>query len=162
VLSQKGETDKDRIADVFPFPCMIMMFAYEVELWSDVRCSRLWMLDEQRANKMLLVLEPNVVVFEPQWRKITERAKRLLIPPVYFLRGSCAYDELQIVNSEVGRAKQTVTVGTSEVCQWRMHFVSEICLIVWNRTASVAFCGGVLNLLAPELLFFLNFSTPCI
>jgi len=57
-----------------------LMFAYEVELWADVRCSRLWMLDERWAtkscwcwnrklwcwNQKLSVLEPKVVVLEPK------------------------------------------------------------------------------------------------
>ena len=64
------------------------------------------MLDEQRA---LFMLEPKVVVLEPQWIKSTERAKRPLIPPVYPLRGISAYDELQIVVADVGQGKQTVT-----------------------------------------------------
>jgi hypothetical protein len=51
----------------------------------------------------------NLLVLEPQWIKSTERAKRLLIPPVYFLRGIRTYDELQIVVTKVGQVKQTVT-----------------------------------------------------
>ena len=57
----------------------------------------------------MLVLEPNVVVQENRWIKSTERAKRLLIPPVYSFRGIRAYDELQIAVTEVGQVKQTVT-----------------------------------------------------
>ena len=51
-----------------------------------------------------------VVVFEPQWKKSTERAERLLIPPVYSLRGIRVYDELQIAVTEVGQVKQTVAL----------------------------------------------------
>ena len=40
---------------------------------------------------------PTFLVLEPQWIKCTERAKRLLVPPVYSLRGIRAYDELQMV-----------------------------------------------------------------
>ena len=58
------------------------------------------------SNQKLLVLEP-------QWIKSTERAKRLLIPPVYSLRGIRAYDELRIVVTEVGQVKQTVTPPSS-------------------------------------------------
>ena len=50
-----------------------------------------------------------LLVLEPQWTKGTERAKWLLIPPVYSLRGIRAYDELQIVVTEIGQVKQTVT-----------------------------------------------------
>ena len=35
--------------------------------------------------------------------------KRFLIPPVYSLRGIRAYDEPQIVVTEAGQVKQTVT-----------------------------------------------------
>jgi len=45
-----------------------------------------------------------------QWIKSIGRAKLLLIPPVYSLRGIRAYEELQIVVTEVGQVKQTVTV----------------------------------------------------
>ena len=54
-----------------------------------------------------------LLVFEPQWIKNTERAKQLLIPPVYYLRGIRAYDELQIVVTEVGQVKRTVTFRVS-------------------------------------------------
>ena len=50
-------------------------------------------------------------MLEPQSIKSTERAKRFLIPPVYFLRGIRACDELQIVVTEVGQVTQTVTLG---------------------------------------------------
>jgi len=56
------------------------------------------------SNQKLLMLEP-------QWIKSTEGAKRLLIPPVYSLRGIRAYDELQIVVTEVGQIKQMVTLS---------------------------------------------------
>jgi len=46
------------------------------------------------------------LVLEPQWIKSSERAKRLLIPPVYSLRGIRAYDELQIAVTE-SRTSQT-------------------------------------------------------
>jgi hypothetical protein len=49
-------------------------------------------------------------VLEPRRIKSTERAKRPVIPPVYSLRGIRAYDELQIVVTEVGQVKQTVTI----------------------------------------------------
>ena len=48
-------------------------------------------------------------VLEPQSIKSTERAKRLLIAPVYSLRGIRAYDELQKVVTEVGQVRQAVT-----------------------------------------------------
>ena len=69
-----------------------------------VRCTLFAVVNARwtTSNKKLLVLEP-------QWIKSTTRAKRLLIPPVYSLRGICAYDELQIVVTEVGQVKQTVT-----------------------------------------------------
>ena len=57
-----------------------------------------------------------MLVLEPQSIKSTERAKQLLIPPVYSLRGIRAYDELQIVVTEVGQVKQTVTTLTV-MCQ---------------------------------------------
>jgi len=47
--------------------------------------------------------------------KSTERAKRLLILPVYSLRGIRAYDELQIVVTEVQQVKQTVTSLTFHI-----------------------------------------------
>jgi hypothetical protein len=53
-----------------------------------------------------------VVVLEPQRIKSIERAKQLLIPPVFSLRGIRAYDELRIVVTEVGQVKQTVTTLT--------------------------------------------------
>jgi len=48
---------------------------------------------------MLLVLEPLRI-------KGTERAKRLLVPPIYSLRGIRAYDELQIVVTEVAQVNR--------------------------------------------------------
>jgi len=48
-------------------------------------------------------------MLEHQCIKSTERAKRLLILPVYSLRGIRAYDKLWIVVTEVGQVKQTVT-----------------------------------------------------
>ena len=53
-----------------------------------------------------------LLVLERQWIQSTERAKQLLIPPVYCLRGTRAYDELQIVVTEVGQVKQTVTLSS--------------------------------------------------
>jgi len=58
-----------------------------------------------------------VGVLEPQPIKSTERAKRLLIPPVYSLREIRAYDELQIVVTKVGQVKQTVTASVSVAFQ---------------------------------------------
>ena len=47
-----------------------------------------------------------------QIKRVTERTERLLIPPVYSLRGIRAYDELQtFVAAEVEQVKQTVTVA---------------------------------------------------
>ena len=59
-------------------------------------------------------------MLEPQRIKSDERAKRLLIPPVCSLRGISAYDELQIVGTEVGQVKQTVTIHKG-----RMHSYKE-------------------------------------
>jgi len=53
--------------------------------------------------------QPKVVGAGTSVNKEHWRAKRLLIPPVYFLRGIGAYDELQIVVTEVGQVRQTVT-----------------------------------------------------
>ena len=73
--------------------------------WSVVqRCTLFAVVDARwtTSNQKLLVLEL-------QWIKSTERAKRFLIPPVYCLRGIRAYDELQIVVTEVREVTQTVT-----------------------------------------------------
>jgi len=56
-----------------------------------------------------------LLVMEPQWIKSTERAKRLLIPAVYSLREIRVDDELQIVVTEVGQVKQTVTVQNKTI-----------------------------------------------
>jgi len=52
-LWQKGERDKDRmLTSFFFFSFMIDVFCLRgSQLCSDVRCSRLWILDEQRATK---------------------------------------------------------------------------------------------------------------
>jgi len=63
------------------------------------------------SNRRLLVLEPQPI-------KSTERAKRLVIPPVYSLRGIGAYDELQIVVNEVGQVKRMVTVCLPADCMF--------------------------------------------
>jgi len=60
------------------------------------------------SNQKLLVLEPQRI-------KSTERAKRLLVPPVHSLRGILAYDELQIVVTEVVQVKQAVTSNIEEI-----------------------------------------------
>ena len=75
--------------------------AYEVV--SVQRCTLFTVVNTRwtTSNQKLLVLEP-------QWIKCTERAKRLLIPPVYSLRGIRAC-ELHIFVTEVGQVKQTVT-----------------------------------------------------
>jgi len=97
--------------------------------WSVVQRCMLFAVVNARwttSNQKLLVLEPKVVVFEPQWIKSTERAKLLLIPPVYSLRGIRADDKLQIVVTEVGQVKQTVTVQnkTVEVITLFIHLFS--------------------------------------
>ena len=79
--------------------------------WSVVQRCTLFAVVNARwttSNQKLLVLEP-------QWIKSTERAKRLLIPPIYSLRGIRAYDELQIFVTEVGKIKQPFTQGTSSI-----------------------------------------------
>jgi len=68
------------------------------------------------------MLEPKVVVLEHQWIKSTEKAKRLLIPPAYSLRGIRAYDGLQIVVTEVGQVRQTATEG---------NYLKQIWIGVW-------------------------------
>ena len=77
-----------------------------------VRCTQFAAVNARwtTSNQMLLVLEP-------QWIKSTERAKRPLIPPVYSLRRIRAYDELQIIVTEVGQFKQTVT---PQMTVWRI------------------------------------------
>ena len=95
-LTEWWEREKDR-----------MLASFSFHIWFDVcvrgrvvlRCKLLAVVNARwtTSNQKLLVLEPNVVVLELQWIKSTERAKRLLISPVYFLRGIRAYDELQIV-----------------------------------------------------------------
>ena len=65
------------------------------------------MLDEQRATTSCWCWNLS------EYRVLKEQ-KRLLIPPVYSLRGIRAYDELQIVVTEVGKVKPTVTVHIAE------------------------------------------------
>ena len=79
---------------------MIMIWCL-LTRWSVVlRCTLFAVVNARWAtsNQKLLVLEP-------QWIKCTERAKQLLIPRVYSLRGIRAYDELQIAVNEVGQVK---------------------------------------------------------
>ena len=98
--------------------------------WSVFRRRKLFAVVNGRwttSNQKLLVLEPKVVVFEPRWIKSTERAKRLLIPPVYSLRGIRSYDELHIVVTEVGQVKQTVKL----VCC--LKFVTA--LLLWRQVS---------------------------
>ena len=97
----------------------IRMASFFFHIWFDVclrcrvvlRCMLLAVVNARwtTSNQKLFVLQPNVVVLEPQWIKSNERAKRFLISPVYSLRGIHAYDELQIVVTEVGQVKQMVT-----------------------------------------------------
>ena len=55
-------------------------------------------LDEQRATKL--------VSSGISANRVTERAERLPIPPVYSLRGIRAYDKLQIVVTEVRQVRR--------------------------------------------------------
>ena len=84
------------------------------------------------SNQKLLLLEP-------QWIKSSKGAKRLLILSVYSLRGIRAYDELQIVVTEVGQVKQTVTdmyhvTQLLENASWSMLSFNRKC------SAITAFC----------------------
>jgi len=68
--------------------------------------------------------QPKESVLESQRIKSIERAKRLLISPVHSLRGIRAYDELQIVVTEVGQVRQTVTAlyqGSTDFQKFRSH-----------------------------------------
>ena len=73
------------------------------------RCTVLAIVNARRkaSNQKLLVLEHH-------WIKSAEGAKRLLIPPVYSLRGISAYAKLQIV-TEDGQIKQTVKYTKAEM-----------------------------------------------
>jgi len=60
-----------------------------------------------------------------------KRAKRVLSPPVYSLRGIRAYDELQIVVTEVGQVKETVKLVSSLVDEIKPGYT---CTILIKRT----------------------------
>jgi len=85
---------------------LLVSVSIRLRRWSVVQRCTLFAAVNARwttSNQKLLVLEP-------QWIQSTERAKGVLIPPVYSLRAIRTYDELQAVVTEVGQVKQMITM----------------------------------------------------
>ena len=136
VLWKKGERDMDRKLTSFFFHIWFVVCLWGSQLWSDVLCWQLWMLDEQWATKCWCWNE-KLWCLNLSEKKSTDREKRLKIPPVYSFRGIRAYDELQTFATEVGQVKQVDiwVLRNVTLCRWKSRFSCSKKRVAFNITA---------------------------